>query len=324
MIDLIYTKYRAYRLEQEKKRIGVKTERFLPLFQPTGPFHFNELASHMEEMGVKSSDNILLRFSAQVAPFLEGGLTGFYKDFFDYVDSGAGNLFSLSYSFDRSPLMYFGQNEVFDPEYTPTTIGLCNEIFRRMDGVVRSLHPTHSVSVYGGDKDRIIAEHHLNPHTYSLQSPFAHLYELGSGKEVIIGLNHSSTGQHFIEDKFSITGKISKPVISLLNIDGTVREIPFYVDNPFVKYIGYFKTDPFKKLLMDKGILKESKINGITIYVHDCNKFYQEMPAVYASDNGPFKRLYLKTFVLNKIVHPLILKVFFEEREGVLFPKKKD
>ncbi|NDV27177.1 AAC(3) family N-acetyltransferase [Desulfovibrio sp. JC010] len=321
MISRVYSKYRDYRLGREKIRLKDKADQFSHLFMPTAPFSFKDFAGHLEQMGVSGSDNILLRMSNQVSPYLSDGLMGFYGGLFDYADGGGGHIMSLSYSFDRSPLMYLSLDNVFDPENTPTTIGLCNEIFRRMDSVSRSLHPTHSVSVYGRHSKDITSRHHMNPHTYSEESPFAHLYKHSSGKEVIVGLNHASTGQHFIEDQFTITGKIDKPILNRLKVGDEVRQFPFYADNPFVKFDCYFRTDAFRSLLMERGILKQSVLNGVTIYVHDCKKFYEELPAIYTSEDAPFKRMYLKTFMLNTLIRPLVLKSFFVESSGQLLPR---
>ena len=321
MLLSVYRKYRAYRLKKEEVRLKDKAEKFSDLFNPTAPFTFAEFAECVEAMGVKPSDNILLRLSSQAVPYLSEGLIDFYKKSFDYVDAGGGHVMSLSYSFDRSPLMYLALDKVFDPENTPTTVGLCNEIFRRMDGGERSVHPTHSVSVYGKRSKEITAEHHLNPHTYSLQSPFAHLYKYGKGKEIIIGLNHSSTAQHFIEDKFSITGKISRPITNRMKINGNTENHLFYADNPFVKYTGYYKTDDFRSLLMEKGMLKQSVLNGISVYVYDCPKQYSDLPAIYQSDQAPFKRKYAKTLLLNQIARPIVLNMFFKNESGHLVPK---
>ena len=38
---------------------------------------------------------------------------------------------------------------VFDRENEPSSVGTITEVFRKMDGVYRSCHPTHSVSAWG-------------------------------------------------------------------------------------------------------------------------------------------------------------------------------
>ncbi len=324
MLNYIYKKYYSqYRERKAKKYIAWKSKLFTPLFQPNGIIPFDEFVSKIQKMGVTNSDNILLRLSSQTVPYLENGLIGFYKNIFDYVDKGSGNVMSLSYTFDRSPLMYLSKNPVFTPEESPTTIGLCNEIFRRMDGVSRSIHPTHSVSVYGNNSEKITGSHHLDKRTYSELSPFAYLYKYGSGKEIIIGLNHSTVGQHFIEEKAFITGHIKEPILCNIKLDGKINKIPFFADNPFVKNISKFHTESFISLLKKEEILKQTFINGISIYVYDSNKFFDRMSTIYNSDLKPYINLQARTFILNRAVRPLILKSFFKQKNGLLIPKER-
>ncbi|CCO23219.1 AAC(3) family N-acetyltransferase [Maridesulfovibrio hydrothermalis] len=315
MLHKIYNKYHTYRKEQEKIRIKAKSTSFSNLFQPDGHISFKEFAEIIEQMGVNNSNNILIRLSSQVIPYLEGGILNFYNNLFQYVDSGNGNLMSLSYTFDRSPLMFLSQSPLFSAEHSPTTLGLCNELFRRMNNISRSIHPTHSVSVYGKDRLEITATHHLDPHTYSTQSPFAYLYKHGVGKEIIIGLNCSSVGQHFIENVTNITGVIEKPILCKIEIDGKKQQKPFYADNPFIKNFSTYHKDQFINFLKMEGILKQSFIKGISVYIYDSRLFYDKLGPIYNSDKRPYNPLLMRTFFLNKIIRPLILKSFFEEKK---------
>lgn len=322
MIKKLYSKYHKIISKRESKRLKQKGDNFSFLFQPKKAFSFTEFADTIESMGVKNSDNILIRLSSQLTPYIEGGLLSFYKSLFDYVDSGKGNVLSLSYSFDRSPLMYLSKDPVFSTENTATTVGICNELFRRMEGTSRSIHPTHSVSVYGHDRHEITASHHLDPHTYSEKSPFSYLYKHGCGKEIIIGLNHSSVGQHFIENKTKITGTIKNPILCRLEIKDEIKALPFYVDNPFIKDLSLYHTKDFISFLKKSGVLQQKNLHGISIYVYDSKKFYDQMEEVYNSSKKPYKRYHLKTFILNKIAKPFVVNNFFETQNGYLSPRK--
>lgn len=324
LIDKIYAKYHSIRLVQEDKKIKYKENLFADLFRPEAPFSFNEFAEKIESLGVKASDNILFRPSAQLMPYLEGGIVNFYKNLFNYVDSGHGNVLSFSFSFDRSPMMYLAMGHTFSADDTPTSVGLCNEIFRRMEGTARSIHPTHSVSVYGRDKEEIVKGHHLDPYTYSDASPFAHLFKYGAGKEIIIGLNHSTVGQHFIERVSKVTGCIDKPILARLKINGETQKLPFFADNPFVKFVPYFHNPEFVFLLKKMGVLQQTFLNGISIYVYDSKAFLECMSVIYNSYMKPIRSLKGRTFILDKMVRPLVLKKFFRETSDIYIPKSID
>jgi len=75
----------------------------------------------------------------------------------EYMQNGLLVLPSHTWNNVRSP------NPVMDVLYTPTCVGILTELFRKRAGVVRSLHPTHSVAAYGKDAEEFVAgEEHIH------------------------------------------------------------------------------------------------------------------------------------------------------------------
>ena len=74
---------------------------------------------------------------------------------------------------------------------TPSRTGLVTETFRRMPGVVRSPHPTHSVAVWG-DRAQEIADGHEQASGLGVDSPFRRLAKMG-GLVVFVGCNSRSS-----------------------------------------------------------------------------------------------------------------------------------
>ncbi|MCL2531529.1 MAG: AAC(3) family N-acetyltransferase [Oscillospiraceae bacterium] len=53
-------------------------------------------------------------------------------------------------------------NPVMDMLHTPTCVGVLTELFRKRPGVLRSLHPTHSLAALGADAEKFLAgEEHI-------------------------------------------------------------------------------------------------------------------------------------------------------------------
>ncbi|MBI4369084.1 MAG: AAC(3) family N-acetyltransferase, partial [Elusimicrobia bacterium] len=95
---------------------------------------------------------------------------------------------------------YLQRGEIFDLRRTPSMTGLLTELFRRREGVVRSLHPTKSVAALGPKAPYLTREHHCSPWPYGAQSPYYRLIEL---EAKIIGLGVTSamiTIVHAVED----------------------------------------------------------------------------------------------------------------------------
>ena len=76
---------------------------------------------------------------------------------------------------------------VFDARQTLSRMGLLTELFRRSAGVVRSIHPTHSVAVWGNRADEIIAGHERADTPCGRLTPYEKLLEY-NGKILLAGV----------------------------------------------------------------------------------------------------------------------------------------
>jgi aminoglycoside 3-N-acetyltransferase len=95
-----------------------------------------------------------------------------------------GTLLMLTFSFVGKQAYYVASHSHFDAQNTPSQLGALTEVFRKSPGVIRSLHPTHSVSAWGRHANELVTTHHLGP-TYGMSSPF---YKLREFNGLVIGL----------------------------------------------------------------------------------------------------------------------------------------
>jgi aminoglycoside 3-N-acetyltransferase len=95
-----------------------------------------------------------------------------------------GTLLMPTLPFDGRQIDYARANKVFDVRRTPSRMGLLTEVFRRTPGVVRSLHPTHSVAAWGRRAEELVSEHHQGT-AFGERSPYFKLQEIGG---VVMGL----------------------------------------------------------------------------------------------------------------------------------------
>ncbi len=104
----------------------------------------------------------------------------------------AGALMMPTMPFTGTAVDYIRSRPIFDVRRTPSRMGLLTEVFRRSPGVLRSVHPTHPVAVWGKSAPELVAGHHLAATPCGRGTPFMRLLEqrgkivfLGTGIEVM-------------------------------------------------------------------------------------------------------------------------------------------
>lgn len=89
----------------------------------------------------------------------------------------------------------------FDVLNAGTWAGTIPQTFRKRPGVLRSLHPTHSVTAFGPRADALLAGQHTVPGPCGQNTPFMRLTELDRGFVLLLGVNHeSNTTLHGFEE----------------------------------------------------------------------------------------------------------------------------
>jgi aminoglycoside 3-N-acetyltransferase len=161
----------------------------------TNLFH-NQLGVDLLKLGVRPG-GVLLVHSA-------------LKGFGSTVPGGAGSVIQgiraalgpegtlllpgLSYKTVRSA------NPVFDIQNTPSCVGLIPETFRKLPGVLRSVHPTHSVCGIGPLAGEILGGHAKDATPCGPNSPF-HLLRKYEGQILMLGCGlKPNTSLHAIEE----------------------------------------------------------------------------------------------------------------------------
>jgi len=91
-----------------------------------------------------------------------------------------GTLVMPAYPMRGLSQRHLEQHPSFDWRRSPSQAGLLSEIFRRMSGVQRSLHPTHSVSAWGAGAVDLTTGHDHSAVPFDDCSPFQKMYDRGA------------------------------------------------------------------------------------------------------------------------------------------------
>lgn len=149
-----------------------------------------EIKRALELMGIAAGDTLLLHSAMTAIGGVEGGADTVIDAFLEVIDE-EGTLVMSTLTGWFAP---------FDAATSPSAVGYLSEVFRTRPGVLRSLHPVHSVCAYGKNA-KFITEGHENCKTGCGEgTPYLKIRDLG-GKALLLGVDMDrNTVMHSLEE----------------------------------------------------------------------------------------------------------------------------
>ena len=147
-------------------------------------------------LGLKSGDTVFMHSSFKSIGEIEDGASGLFSAILELLgDEGTLLLPAFSYDF----VGY--ENPVFDRKNTRSCVGFLPEYFRTsVEGVVRSMHATHSISAKGKRAEELISAHEKDITPVGENSPIIKLAKSG-GKILLLGCSADHlTIMHGVEE----------------------------------------------------------------------------------------------------------------------------
>ena len=102
-----------------------------------------DLKHDLAAMGLTGNETILIHSSMKSIGPVEGGAHTVLDAWMEFFAEGLLLLPTHTWRFINE------ENRVFDVRRSPCCVGILPELFRQRPGVVRSLHPTHSMAAHG-------------------------------------------------------------------------------------------------------------------------------------------------------------------------------
>jgi len=185
------------------------------------------IREQLYSLGIKPGDVILMHSSMRALKIKSTPEEFLYELMAALTDEGTLLLPALTYE-SVTP-----EQPVFSSLESEPCVGILPITFKRMEGVVRSLHPTHSVCAKGAKADDL-TKRHINDNTpVGPNSPFMLLAE-AQGKLLFIGdILHSCTLMHGIEEIVSAPYAMNKDLtlFKLKDAQGVLHEKEYYTHN---------------------------------------------------------------------------------------------
>jgi aminoglycoside 3-N-acetyltransferase len=169
-----------------KRRIksSVKNLR-IAVSRRTRGFSKQDLVNMLRRLGVVAGDTLFVHSSLdQFSAFL--GKPAEVIAALQESVGPTGTVLMPTLPFQGSAVEYVRQPRLFDVLKTPSQMGLLTELFRRLPGVIRSVHPTHAVAAWGRRAGEMATRHFEAATPCGRQSPYGRLLDY-EGKILFLG-----------------------------------------------------------------------------------------------------------------------------------------
>lgn len=268
-----------------------------------GNYNKQQLKDQLESMGLKGDETILIHSSMKAIGAVDGGADTVLDAWMEYFKDGLLLLPTHTWKTVNA------DNPVYNPYTTPSCVGLLTNMFMKRDGVIRSLHPTHSMSGYGKNAAEYLAGEEYNNTPCTPGGCYDRLKEVG-GKVLLVGVGHErNTYIHSVEEVLNVPNRLSdmpmELVIELQEESNNSGKLPPYnrddgwkkhTDNKLCRKVYVRKhynaqqphiSEDFVKLnqiFLDSGVVRKVKFGDADSLLCDAKGMFNIVRQVIAPD----------------------------------------
>ena len=171
------------------------------------------LKQDLAAMGLTGAETILIHSSMKSIGEVEGGADTVLDALMEHFAQGLLLLPTHTWRFMD------GGNTVFDVRNSPCCVGILPELFRQRPGVIRSLHPTHSMAAYGKDAAAYLAGE-LETSTPCAPGGCYDRLRTVHGKILLLGVTHArNTFIHSVEEVLNVPHRLTDKPLKLTVVD---------------------------------------------------------------------------------------------------------
>ena len=179
-----------------------------------------QLKKQLENMGLTGNETILIHSSMKSIGEVAGEADTVLDAWIEYFGHGLLLLPTHTWKNINS------NSPVYNPKETPSCVGLLTNMFLKRDGVIRSLHPTHSMAGIGKKAAEYLAGEENNNTPCTPGGCYDRLRSCG-GKVLLVGVGHErNTFIHSVEEVLNVPHRLSdKPMkLQIVMPDGSIKD----------------------------------------------------------------------------------------------------
>ena len=243
-----------------------------------------DLINDLEDMGLKPTDTIMVHSSMKAIGPVEGGADTVVDAFMEYFKDGL--FMTPTHTWAQMSTDY----SLFDSKTEPACVGIIPNVFRKREGVVRSLHPTHSIAAYGKEAEAYIKGEENATTPCPPGGCWDRLKDVG-GKILLLGVTHGrNTYIHSIEEVLSIRDRLTDET-TLMHIvmpDGSKKAVQMYRHFNRTLGTGAFSDefDKMKQAFYDLGAAKEVKFGDADCILCDAKGIFEVCSKLFAIEEN--------------------------------------
>lgn len=222
----------------------------------------DDLLEQLKDMKIDGKGTLLVHSSMKSIGKVDGGGDTVLDAFSEYMKEGLLVFPTHTWSYiDKDNPKYF-------VDKSQSCVGILTELFRKRSGVVRSLHPTHSVAALGRDAKDFVAGDEQWDTPCARDSAWGKLLDR-KAQIMLLGVDlRRNTFIHGVEEWADIPGRISDGHEQLYTVlsDGTEISVPSR------RHCGLLWSEHFWKvenLFLKNGVMHLGKFGDATVRICD-------------------------------------------------------
>lgn len=230
-----------------------------------------KLKEDLREMGLKPTDAIMIHSSMKSIGEVEGGADTVIDALMEYFSEGL--LMTPAHTWAQMSETY----SVFDPKEEPACVGIIPNLFLKRSGVVRSLHPTHSIAAFGKEASEYIQgeENCITPCTPG--GCWDRLRKINA-KILLVGVNHiRNTFIHSVEEVYHVPERLTDtPTLFQIKMpDGSLKDVKMHRHyNPYTAHISE-SYDKLEQAFYETGAAKKVRFGDAECILCDAKAVFE-------------------------------------------------
>lgn len=163
----------------------------------------NDVFQFLKSCNIKHNDKIIIHSSLRAIGEIEAGANGLINFFCEYLSDGL--LIVPTHTWDVTTK----ENPYYDVSKTQPCIGTLAKVAAFRTDAVRSLHPTHSIAVFGKNAIEFVKGEECCGSPAPVESCLNRLYE-ENGKILLVGVSHTkNTYLHAVDERLNLPNRLS-------------------------------------------------------------------------------------------------------------------